>query len=205
MTETLATRARLLQAALATAAEDAVYYDPDGSAYTSMAHADVVEMRAVLDALTAAMTGATAEELRAFLSEEADAAVEAEREACAVLIESLPPAAFVSATGIHIAQAIRARTAAPATKQVDWPWSDLKVAFDLEDDDALWVAYDADELALPDGWELCETDCSGARSVAVFRVDHAPSIAEGGLVVAALRSCTAAPATTTPTTEAGDG
>lgn len=64
-------------------------------------------------------------------------------------------------------------------------WCDLKVAFDAESDDALW---DAPEAVWPSGWELSETDSSGARLVAVFRVDHLPTSDETRAVAAAIRS-----------------
>lgn len=78
----------------------------------------------------------------------------------------------------------QAQEAAPAAQAElsGTPWSDLKVAFDVENEDALWAAWDAGSLTLPSGWSLNETDCSFARCVAVFRVDHAPTIAEGKAV-----------------------
>lgn len=68
------------------------------------------------------------------------------------------------------------------------PWSDLKVAFPIGDDDALWAASDAGRLTLPAGWELCETDGAGARNVAIFRVDGVPTIADGEAVLAAIEA-----------------
>lgn len=59
------------------------------------------------------------------------------------------------------------------------PWTDCKVAFGVDDESKLWRAHDAGKLKLPNGWELVETDCSGARCVAVFRVAGIPKIADG--------------------------
>ena len=68
------------------------------------------------------------------------------------------------------------------------PWSDLKVAFPIGDDDALWAASDAGRLILPAGWELSETDGAGSRYVAIFRVDGVPSVADGEAVLAAIKA-----------------
>jgi len=68
------------------------------------------------------------------------------------------------------------------------PWSDMKVAFPIGDDDALWAASDAGRLTLPTGWELCETDGAGARYVAIFRVGGVPTIADGEAVLAAIKA-----------------
>lgn len=57
------------------------------------------------------------------------------------------------------------------------PWDDCKLAFGVDDETKLWRAYDGGKLKLPTGWELVETDCSGARCVAVFRVSGMPKIA----------------------------
>lgn len=65
-------------------------------------------------------------------------------------------------------------------------WGDLKVAFACDDPDPLWAAREAGQLTLPQGWELNETDGAGARWVAVFRVDHSPTYAEGEIVAAQL-------------------
>ncbi|MBN7759744.1 hypothetical protein JYP52_01230 [Nitratireductor aquibiodomus] len=64
----------------------------------------------------------------------------------------------------------------------DLPWTDLKVAFDVVSDSAFWDAYVAGDLQLPDGWEINETDCSGARCVAVFRVNRLPTTSDGRAV-----------------------
>lgn len=59
-----------------------------------------------------------------------------------------------------------------ALAQVEPPWDDLKVAYGIEDHDALWDWYNhKGEDALPNGWELNEVDGSGARCVAIFRVN----------------------------------
>lgn len=47
----------------------------------------------------------------------------------------------------------------------DLPWDDMKVAFSVDDADAVW-----DHNDWPEGWEMVETDSSGARVVAIFRV-----------------------------------
>lgn len=54
------------------------------------------------------------------------------------------------------------------------PWDDCKVAFGVEDSEAFerWMEETDDGKGLlPTGWSLCEIDGSGARYVAVFRVD----------------------------------
>lgn len=66
-------------------------------------------------------------------------------------------------------------------------WDDLKVAFGCENPERLWRSQEADKLSLPAGWELCETDCAGARCVAVFRVEVLPTVADGYKVKAQLR------------------
>jgi len=70
----------------------------------------------------------------------------------------------------------------PAAPAGDPPWGDCKVAFDVEDHNALWDAEDRGGLNLPRGWKLNETDTSGARAVAVFRVEGVPTVAAGALV-----------------------
>lgn len=81
-------------------------------------------------------------------------------------------------------------TPAPSERVVeaDLPWCGLKVAFGITDDDALWKARDSGALHLPDGWELNETDASGARVVAVFCVKRVPTIEDGEAVLAALKA-----------------
>ncbi|WP_289241667.1 hypothetical protein [Delftia sp.] len=82
--------------------------------------------------------------------------------------------------------------AAPAAPAVDAPWGDLKVAFDFDDDpDVLWAGSDAGDVIFPNGWRLVETDGNGARTVAVFRVDHPPTVTEGRAVQAVLAAARA--------------
>ncbi len=71
------------------------------------------------------------------------------------------------------------------------PWSDCKVAFGCDDEDAVWMASDCGRLSLPPGWSLTETDCSGARCVVIFRVEGLPTKAAGRAVAAALASIVA--------------
>lgn len=58
------------------------------------------------------------------------------------------------------------------------PWTDLKIAFGVpcDDDDKVWSIQPG---KLPEGWRLVETDASGARLVAIFRVDGIPTAADG--------------------------
>lgn len=56
-------------------------------------------------------------------------------------------------------------------EDVETPWSDCKVAYGVDNDEALWAAYEGGTLKLPHGWKLNETDASGARCVAIFRVE----------------------------------
>lgn len=69
---------------------------------------------------------------------------------------------------------------------IDLPWSDMKVAFGLDDDEPLdrwWSSTARNKRRLPPGWSLNEIDGSGARWVAVFRVeDRIPTLAEGEAV-----------------------
>lgn len=65
------------------------------------------------------------------------------------------------------------------------PWDDMKIAFGCDAIERLWAASDAGKLVLPDGWHLIETDCSGARCVAIFRVEGVPTV-EAGQTVAAI-------------------
>lgn len=67
----------------------------------------------------------------------------------------------------------------------EFPWGDCKVVFDIEDDDSLWE--DHPHIDWPRGWSLCETDGTGARLVAVFRVEVLPTIADGQRVLDLLR------------------
>ena len=54
------------------------------------------------------------------------------------------------------------------------PWSDLKVAFPINDPDAAWKLDD--RKPWPGGWQMTETDSTGARAVAIFRVNGVPSV-----------------------------
>lgn len=56
---------------------------------------------------------------------------------------------------------------------MDMPWDDLKVAFGFDgDEEGLWAAFGPGGTGtLPAGWSLNETDSSGARKVAVFRIE----------------------------------
>lgn len=74
---------------------------------------------------------------------------------------------------------------------METPWSDCKVAYGVDDADRVWQRLAPERGAptakLPDGWTLNETDCSGARCVAVFRVEGAPNIEDGTAVLTLLR------------------
>lgn len=75
---------------------------------------------------------------------------------------------------------------------MELPWGDCKLAFDVNDDDKAWRYFgDAPKGKytdlLPDGWELVETDCSGCRAVAVFRVEGIPTVVDGTKVLRLLR------------------
>jgi len=74
-----------------------------------------------------------------------------------------------------------------------YPWSDCKVAFDIDDDEKFWDARDDGRLALPEGWEFDGTDGAGARSVAIFRVDGLPTLESGVAVLASLKAIGAVP------------
>ena len=63
------------------------------------------------------------------------------------------------------------------TKEVKMPWSDCKVAFPIYDSEAVWNSDI--KLNLPDEWTLIETDGTGARYVAIFRVNGIPKIEDG--------------------------
>lgn len=62
---------------------------------------------------------------------------------------------------------------------LELPWSDCKVAYGIDDEDALEVLYYNESNLLPEGWEYNETDCSGARCVVVFRVNCLLTIKDG--------------------------
>lgn len=65
------------------------------------------------------------------------------------------------------------------------PWSDMKVAFGCDNPERLWRALENGKVALPDGWSLVETDCSGARCVAVFRIEERGFVPSCDLVLKA--------------------
>lgn len=70
------------------------------------------------------------------------------------------------------------------------PWDDCKVAFGIEDGDAVWdvCGGNGKHADLPAGWSLNETDGSGARLVVVFRVEGvAPTAEDGAKVLAFLQ------------------
>lgn len=72
---------------------------------------------------------------------------------------------------------------------VELPWDDCKVAFSYDGadaDDKLFARLCSDDHQIPDGWEFDELDCSGARVVAVFRVEGVPLSADGRRVRAVL-------------------
>lgn len=75
------------------------------------------------------------------------------------------------------------------TAEIETAWCDLKIAFDVNDDEAIW---DAPDDCWPAGWELNQTDASGARVVAVFRVDHLPTEDEARAVANILANIGAA-------------
>lgn len=67
------------------------------------------------------------------------------------------------------------------------PWNDLKVAYGVNNPERLWKAEQAGKTKFPAGWEFNETDGSGARFVAIFRVDVLPTVEDGRKVKAELR------------------
>lgn len=72
------------------------------------------------------------------------------------------------------------------------PWDDCKVAFSIDDDEALWKAdlegrMTSKGLKLPRGWSLNMIDGAGARWMAVFRVAGVPSVEAGKKVAAELK------------------
>lgn len=73
---------------------------------------------------------------------------------------------------------------------MDTPWEDLKVAFSFDgDEEALWaLCGHSGAKGLPPGWSLNETDSSGARKVAVFRVEGALLLGDARTVKAALNT-----------------
>ena len=72
----------------------------------------------------------------------------------------------------------------------EFPWCDCKVAYGIDDSEKFerWMdRTDDGKGLLPEGWDLCETDSSGARYVAVFRVEGMPTVADGVAVRKLLR------------------
>lgn len=65
------------------------------------------------------------------------------------------------------------------------PWSDCKVVFDIDEEDVA-LADRWQRGALPDGWTFLGTDGTGARRLALFRVDKAPTARDGERVLAML-------------------
>jgi len=63
-------------------------------------------------------------------------------------------------------------------------WYALKIAFFINNDEELWKLPASTWL---EGWELSETDSSGARMVAVFDVDHLPTADETKQIAARIR------------------
>lgn len=72
---------------------------------------------------------------------------------------------------------------------METPWDDCKVAFGVDDDAGLWRWSEkaAPKASLPTGWAFDGTDGSGARLVAIFRVDGIPAASDGNRVLAFLR------------------
>ena len=73
-------------------------------------------------------------------------------------------------------------------------WDDMKLAFSVDDTEAVWEALGLNGSMLhmlPYGWSLVETDSSGARCVAVFRVEGSISHiwSESYLVYSLLAYC----------------
>jgi len=75
------------------------------------------------------------------------------------------------------------------TTPENFPWDDCKIAFNIDDPDTVWQLFNGTPcLLLPMGWELVETDSSGARAVAIFRVMGLPTVTDGEKVKAILRN-----------------
>jgi len=76
-------------------------------------------------------------------------------------------------------------------------WDDCKVVFGIDDDEAVMSLFysgpyggaskHAKKLGLPAGWTLNEVDGTGARWVAVFRVDGVPTARDGKRVIEVLK------------------
>lgn len=68
------------------------------------------------------------------------------------------------------------------------PWDDCKVCFGIESDKPFDRMPDGrDRAELPTGWKVCETDCTGARVVVIFRVSVLPTETDAYKVKAWLR------------------
>lgn len=69
------------------------------------------------------------------------------------------------------------------SSKTEMPWGDLKAAFSADDSEKVWEHFEqgaGSHISLiPNGWALCETDTSGARCVAVFRIEGIPKIEDG--------------------------
>lgn len=65
---------------------------------------------------------------------------------------------------------------------MDTPWDDCKVAFGYDGQTDIDDVWDAIKESLPDGWEMNETDGSGARYVFIFRVNGTPNETDGQFV-----------------------
>lgn len=63
------------------------------------------------------------------------------------------------------------------------PWSDMKLAFPCDNPERLWRAIENGKATLPEGWQLVETDCSGARCVAIFRVEETGFVPSPDMVI----------------------
>lgn len=81
-------------------------------------------------------------------------------------------------------------SAKEATAREAMPWSDCKVAFGIDEPEPIWDAFsnaDCSPRDLPPGWSLCETDGTGARYVAVFRVEGDLRKEDGATVAASIK------------------
>lgn len=77
----------------------------------------------------------------------------------------------------------------PQPSETDEGWCDVKVAFAIDDEEVLWnTTWNAPQDIWPKGWKHAETISSGARCVAVFRVDHLPTADETRAVNARLET-----------------
>ena len=62
------------------------------------------------------------------------------------------------------------------------PWDDCKVAYGIWNEEISDRFYPDVDGLLPTGWELDETDRTGARCVIVFRVNGIPKEDDGNAV-----------------------